>query len=262
VPYRVLNPARQPYSRWPPQPVTHADHEAGYRANALFDAHCDNPEFGYRFVVDEAREAGEQMAERTAWKVCSDLGWWSAFGKKRGKNGKRPGPPAHDDLVSRDFTAVEPNQLWLSDITEHPTGEGKLYLLPSRGIFDAHTHIGQHDPSGFTACLDELRESLDAIDARAAVFPLTEPGGYRQANLACVEAAAQSEHRLAAVVRLTREESPDRLLQEGLSAGARGIKLHLTSDRFEIDDPRLRDVYEIADHRRLPVIVHAGPEGH
>jgi hypothetical protein len=35
--------------------------------------------------------------------------WWSAFGKKRGKNGKKPGPPVHDDLVERDFTADAPN---------------------------------------------------------------------------------------------------------------------------------------------------------
>jgi transposase InsO family protein len=28
----------------------------------------------------------------------------------------------HDDLVERQFTAARPNQLWLTDITEHPTG--------------------------------------------------------------------------------------------------------------------------------------------
>ena len=38
------------------------------------------------------------MASRTAWKICSDNNWWSAFGKKRGKNGKKTGPPVHDDL--------------------------------------------------------------------------------------------------------------------------------------------------------------------
>jgi hypothetical protein len=35
-----------------------------------------------------AREAGMAMAERIAWRICSDNQWWSAFGKKRGKNGK------------------------------------------------------------------------------------------------------------------------------------------------------------------------------
>ena len=97
---RVLKIARQPYYRWLASPVTDAELTAAYRANALFDAHRDDPEFGYRFLVDEAREAGEPMAERTAWRICSDLGWWSAFGKKRGSNGKKPGPPVHDDLCA------------------------------------------------------------------------------------------------------------------------------------------------------------------
>ena len=52
----------------------------------------------------------------------------SRFGKKRGNNGKKPGPPAHDDLVKRQFSAEKPNQLWLTDITEHRTDQGKLYL--------------------------------------------------------------------------------------------------------------------------------------
>jgi putative transposase len=31
------------------------------------------------------------------------------------------------DLVDRIFARTEPNQLWVTDITEHPTREGKLY---------------------------------------------------------------------------------------------------------------------------------------
>jgi putative transposase len=132
---RVLKIARQPYYRWLAGPVIDADLTSAYRANALFDAHRDDPEFGYRFLVDEAGEAGEPMAERTAWKICSQLGWWSAFGKKRVRNGKKPGPPVHDDLVERDFTAESPNQLWLADITEHRTGEGKLYLCAIKDVY-------------------------------------------------------------------------------------------------------------------------------
>jgi putative transposase len=132
---RVLKIARQPYYRWLAAPVTAADLTAAYRANALFDAHREDPEFGYRFLVDEAKQAGEPMAERTAWKLCSQLGWWSAFGKKRGRNGKKPGPPVHNDLVRRVFTADASNQLWLADITEHRTGEGKLYLCAIKDVY-------------------------------------------------------------------------------------------------------------------------------
>jgi transposase InsO family protein len=131
---RVLGLARQPFYRWLASPVTDTDRVHAYRANALFDAHRDDPEFGYRFLLDEALEAGQPMAARTAWRICSDNGWWSSFGKKRRRK-SRPGPPVHDDLVQRIFTAAEPNQLWLTDITEHPTGEGKLYLCAVKDVY-------------------------------------------------------------------------------------------------------------------------------
>ena len=132
---RVLKIARQPYYRWLKEPVTDAELAAAYRANALFDAHRDDPEFGHRLLADEAREAGEGMCDRTAWRICSENGWWSVFGKTRGKNGRKPGPPTHEDLVERDFTAAGPNQLWLTDITEHPTGEGKLYMCAVKDVW-------------------------------------------------------------------------------------------------------------------------------
>ena len=59
---------------------------------------------------------------------------WSVHSKKRGL-GRRPGPAAHDDLVQRDFTATTINTLWLTDISEHPTGEGKLYLCAIKDVF-------------------------------------------------------------------------------------------------------------------------------
>ncbi len=133
---RVLNLARQPYYRWLACLVTDAELAEAYRANALFDAHRDDPEFGHRFLADEAHAAGEPMAERTAWKICRDNRWWSVFGKRRGrgKNAKA-GPPVHDDRVRRDFTADGPNRLWLTDITEHATGEGKLYLCAVKDVY-------------------------------------------------------------------------------------------------------------------------------
>jgi putative transposase len=132
---RVLKIARQPYYRWLAAPVTDADWVAAHRADAIFDAHRDDPEFGYRFLSDQARDAGLPMAERTAWRICSANGWWSAFGKRRRGRKGRPGAPAHEDLVRRRFTAPGPNQLWLSDLTEHPTREGKLYLCAIKDVW-------------------------------------------------------------------------------------------------------------------------------
>ena len=138
---RVLKIARQHYYRWLNQPVTPAELEEAYRANALHGAHREDPEFGYRYLHEEAAEAGQVMAARTAWRICRDNGWWSAFAKRRAKNGKRPGPPVHDDLVRRNFTATRPNELWLTDITEHRTSEGKLYLCAVKDAF-SHRVVG------------------------------------------------------------------------------------------------------------------------
>ncbi|MFK0160268.1 hypothetical protein ACIQVL_34915 [Streptomyces sp. NPDC090499] len=74
---RVLKLAGQPYCRGLGKPVADAVLAEAYHANALFDAHRDYPEFGYRFLGDEARDAGAGMADRTAWRICRDNRWWS-----------------------------------------------------------------------------------------------------------------------------------------------------------------------------------------
>ena len=132
---RVLQIARQPYYRWLTEPVSARRLDEAYLTNAIFDAHCDDPEFGYRFLADEARQAGHRACDRTAWRICRDNGWWSAFGKPRSRHKGRPGTPAHDDLVRRVFTATAPNRLWLADLTEHRTEEGKLYLCAIKDVF-------------------------------------------------------------------------------------------------------------------------------
>jgi len=141
---RVLKLSRQPYYRWLRRPITDAELAEAYRANALFDAHQDDPEFGYRYLADEADTGGQPMAVRTAWRLCSDNGWFSAFGKAKAKKGKRPGPPVHDDLCAvtdengrtrHEFVAQAPDRLWLTDITEHRTAEGKLYMCAIKDAF-------------------------------------------------------------------------------------------------------------------------------
>jgi transposase InsO family protein len=133
---RVLKLVRQDYYRWLAVPITPSELEEAYLANALFDAHHDDPEFGYRFLADEVHDSGFEACERTVWKVCSQNGWWSSFGKKKTrKKSAKVHTPAYDDLVRRQFSADAPNHLWLGDITEHPTREGKLYVCAIKDVF-------------------------------------------------------------------------------------------------------------------------------
>ena len=132
---RVLKIAKQPFYRWLKAPVSTRDWDDAQLTNAAIDAHEEAPTFGYRLIADELSDLGFEVSERRVWRLCSQQGIVSATTrKKRGKAGKQ-GPPVHDDLVQRQFTAAGPNQLWLTDITEHWTGEGKLYLCAIKDVF-------------------------------------------------------------------------------------------------------------------------------
>jgi putative transposase len=50
----VLKLARQPYYRWFAAAVGPRELARAYRADAVFDAHVDDPEFGYRLLANEA----------------------------------------------------------------------------------------------------------------------------------------------------------------------------------------------------------------
>lgn len=62
---RVLKLARQPYYRWLAAPVGAREVTRAHLANALFDAHRDDPEFGHRLLADEAARAGLVACDRT-----------------------------------------------------------------------------------------------------------------------------------------------------------------------------------------------------
>ena len=124
---RVLGFTKQAFYAWCRQPVSRRDWDDAHLINAALDIHHDDPEFGYRFITDELVEYGITASRNRVNRLCSQQRIWSVHARKRGLH-RQPGPPVHEDLVLREFTAPAPNLLWLTDITEHPTGEGKLYL--------------------------------------------------------------------------------------------------------------------------------------
>jgi putative transposase len=124
---RVLGFSKQAYFKWRASPVTDRDWDDAHLINAAIDIHHDDPEFGYRFIADELAEQGVTASRNRVNRLCTVQRIWSVHSRKRGRY-RLPGPPVHDDLVAGVFRAEAPNQVWFTDITEHPTGEGKLYL--------------------------------------------------------------------------------------------------------------------------------------
>jgi len=56
--------------------------------------------------------------------------------RRHGCTVRDPAADPYPDLVDRRFTVDAPDRLWVTDITEHPTGEGKLYCA---AVLDAYS---------------------------------------------------------------------------------------------------------------------------
>lgn len=79
-------------------------------------------------------EHGMIVNKKLVWKIMRELGIKGLPGPRKGvKNLKNA--PTCEDLVQRQFTASAPNELWLTDITEHPTSEAKLYCCVVLDLF-------------------------------------------------------------------------------------------------------------------------------
>jgi len=127
----VLGFSRQAYYQWLAEPVSDRDWADAHLTNDIIDIHAGDPEFGYRLIADELAGRGWRVGENRVARLCREQGIASAITRSR-RASTPPGPPAHDDLIERDFTADRLDEVWLTDITEHPTNEGKLYVCAVR----------------------------------------------------------------------------------------------------------------------------------
>ena len=95
----------------------------------------------------DLRDAGWMITERTVADSMRRQGLIARKVKhRRGTTKQDRSAPKFPDLVKRDFTASAPNLKWCGDITEIPTGNGKLYLatvidLYSRRLLAAATSL-------------------------------------------------------------------------------------------------------------------------
>jgi transposase InsO family protein len=164
---RVLGLSRQAYYQWLDHPVSQRDWDDAHLINAALEIHADDPADGYRFIADELAQRGFTASENRVWRICSMQQIFSSHATKKGLS-RKAGPPVHDDLVRRDFTATAPNTKWLTDITEHPTSEGKLYLCAIKDCY-SNKIVGYSIDS-------HMRASL-AVSALRNAITLRDPDG-------------------------------------------------------------------------------------
>lgn len=131
---RVLGFSKQAFYKWVKNPVSARESEEAVLLQKLCELHADDPEYGYRFLADEMQTLGFHLSERRVWRLCRKAGIKSVIAGRKRKS-VPAGEPVSDDLVERQFEADGPNKLWLTDITEHHTKEGRLYLCAVKDVF-------------------------------------------------------------------------------------------------------------------------------
>ena len=218
----VLGFSTQAFYKWRACPVSDRDWADAHVVNAIVDVHGDDPEFGYRFIADELERAGEPTNERRVWRLCRDHRVWSTTTKKgRRSSAKTPGPAVHDDLVRRNFTASSLDAVWLTDITEHPTLEGKLYLCSIKDLC-SNRIVGYAIDERMTAqlAISALRSAIARRRPHDTVIVHSDRGGqFRARSFRAVLTAAGlrgSMGRVAAAGDNAAMESFHSLLQKNV----------------------------------------------
>ncbi len=132
---RVLRVSTSGYFEWrgrPPSPRTVADAELSAQ---IIEIHAmSRGTYGAPRVHAELRLGRGVRCGRKRVARLMRLDRLHGVYRRRGRRA-RPAPAVHDDLVRRRFAADAPNRLWLTDITEHQTREGKVYCAAVLDVY-------------------------------------------------------------------------------------------------------------------------------
>jgi putative transposase len=127
---RILTVAPSGFFRWRSQPMSARAVRRAWLADVITEIHImSRRTYGWRRVRAELAEGyGQIVNKKLVRAVMIELGL-SGLPKHR-KAKKTPNHPATSvDLVNRDFFRDGPNQLWMTDITEHPSQGRQAVLL-------------------------------------------------------------------------------------------------------------------------------------
>ena len=124
----TLGVSRGGYYAWKGRPTAPNGLRRIWLANEIVEIHkTSRGTYGEPRVTAELRFGrGVTVGHNTVYSIMKELGI-KGIPNRRPPKGSRIAQVTSLDLVKRNFRRAAPNQLWLTDITEHPTREGKVY---------------------------------------------------------------------------------------------------------------------------------------
>jgi putative transposase len=132
---RILKVSRSGYYEWLSRPVSDRDWDDAHLLDEIKDVHvASRATYGAPRVHAELKLGrGHRIGRKRVARLMRTERLQGICHRRKGRH--RPAPAVHDDLVKRSFSAERPDQLWCTDITEHPTREGKVYCAAILDVF-------------------------------------------------------------------------------------------------------------------------------
>ncbi len=135
---RVLNVSKSGYYDWFGRPASPRDQDNELLLKKIEKIHDESRRtYGSpRIHAELTLGLGLSVNLKRVARLMREAGIQGLYRRRRrGCTVRDPDAQPSTDLVNRAFTADEPNRLWITDITEHPTMEGKVYCAAVMDVY-------------------------------------------------------------------------------------------------------------------------------
>jgi putative transposase len=174
---RVMKVSTSGFYQWCAQPVSDRDWDDAILTNTIVDIHqMSRRSYGSPRVHSELRLGlGQRCSCKRVERLMRQAGVQGIYRRRgRGCTRRNPNAAPSDDLVNRAFDPGEPDRLWVMDVTEHRTDEGKVYLAVVLDAFSRRV-VGW-------SIADHIRSELVVDAVQMAIWRRRPPEGQTIAH--------------------------------------------------------------------------------
>lgn len=169
---RVMKVSTSAFYAWLANPVSDRDWADAELTNTIFDIHqASRLSYGSPRVHADLRlgDTDIRCSRKRVERLMAQAGIAGIYRRRGHGCTRRDGTEPSEDLVGRRFDPDEPDRLWVMDVTEHPTGEGKVYLAT---VIDAYSRrvVGW-------SIADHMRSELVVDAVQMAIWRRRPPDG-------------------------------------------------------------------------------------
>lgn len=146
---------------------------------AIYERHKGR--YGYRCITDELRNAGLAVNHKTVQRLMQLLGLKSLVRLKKYRSYRGQFNANVSNVLDRQFRADQPNQKWVTDVTEFNVRGDKLYLSPVMDLYNGEivAYETQRRPD-FSLVSNMLKKALGKLNSEQAPLLHSDQGWQYQ----------------------------------------------------------------------------------